>query len=217
MTVPHSGIAPALSLVSPLVAGVDEAGRGPLAGPVVAGAVLLGKGAPQGLDDSKKLSAKRRATLEVAIRETCLWAVGVVEVDEIDRLNIFGATMLAMTRATQALCAQLVDQAPEMVLIDGNKTPEKRCDGWIWPARAIVGGDASEAAISAASIIAKQHRDAIMLDLAQLHPEYGWERNAGYGTAVHLAALRSHGPTPHHRRSFAPVARALAERSNSAA
>ena len=197
-------------MAGPLVIGVDEAGRGPLAGPVVAGAVLLGKGAPEGLDDSKKLTEKRRAALEAQIRETCLWAVAVVDVEEIDRLNIFGATMLAMTRATAALCAK-AGISPQMVLIDGNKTPEGRCEGWCWPARAIVGGDASEPAISAASIMAKQHRDAIMRQLAQVHPHYGWERNAGYGTAVHMAALREHGPTPHHRRSFAPVAKLLAQ------
>ncbi len=188
-----------------LVIGVDEAGRGPLAGPVVAGAVLLGKGAPAGLDDSKKLSRRRRETLEAAIRETCLWSLGVVEVEEIDRLNIFGATMLAMTRAVSGLCAQL-DADPAEVLIDGNKTPEGRCGEWRWRARAIVGGDALEPCISAASILAKEHRDRIMRELAQAHPHYGWERNAGYGTQEHLAALREHGPTVHHRRSFAPVA-----------
>lgn len=199
---PRAGIA----LVRPLVLGIDEAGRGPLAGPVVAGAVLLGKGAPAGLDDSKKLSARRRAQLEAQIHETCLWAVGVVDVETIDRINIFAATMLAMTRAAQALCEKGQIE-PDEVLIDGNKTPQGRCDAWRWPdARAIVGGDGSEAAISAASIVAKEHRDRIMCALAQDFPQYGWVKNAGYGTAQHLAALREHGPTPHHRRSFAPVA-----------
>ena len=187
-----------------MVIGVDEAGRGPLAGPVVAAAVVLCKPRPPGLDDSKKLSARRRAELEIAIKRRCRWAVGVVDVDDIDRLNIFGATMLAMTLAVSALHEQLGE--PHDVLIDGNLTPQGRCDGWIWPARAIVGGDALVPCISAASIIAKQHRDAIMRTLALAHPHYGWERNAGYGTPEHLESLRRHGPTPHHRRSFAPVA-----------
>jgi ribonuclease HII len=189
--------------------GVDEAGRGPLAGPVVAGAVWLGDAAIAGLNDSKKLSAKRRAVLEAQIKEQAHWAVGVVEADEIDRINIFAATMLAMTRAVEALALKVGD--PAMVLIDGNKTPEGRVEAWRWPARAIVGGDASEAAISAASIIAKEHRDRIMQALAAQHPAYGWERNAGYGTAEHLAALQAHGATAHHRVSFAPVAKVLAK------
>lgn len=185
--------------------GVDEAGRGPLAGPVVAAAVVLCANPPQGLDDSKKLPAKRRAELERAIRETCHWSLGVAEVEEIDRINIFAATMLAMTRAVAGLTQQLGGAVGE-VLIDGNMTPAGRTEGWCWPARAIVGGDALEPCISAASIIAKEHRDRLMRAAAELHPHYGWERNAGYGTAQHLAALREHGPTPLHRRSFAPVA-----------
>lgn len=187
--------------------GVDEAGRGPLAGPVVAAAVVLCQSPPQGLDDSKRLSAKRRAVLDEEIRSNCAWGVGIVEPDEIDRINIFAATMLAMTQAVGRLCVVLGMQ-PKMVLIDGNMTPQGRCDGWHWPARAIVGGDALEPAISAASIIAKQWRDRLMEDAARVHPEYGWERNKGYGTAEHMEALRLHGPTPHHRRSFAPVAQA---------
>lgn len=193
-----------------LTIGVDEAGRGPLAGPVVAAAVVLCKPRPAGLDDSKKLSAKRRGELEEVIKRRCRWAVGVVEPDEIDRLNIFGATMLAMTLAVQALCAQLAeDEGVGEVLIDGNMTPHGRRPEWCWPARAIVGGDAIEPCISAASIIAKEHRDRIMREAALAHPHYGWERNAGYGTPEHLAALREHGPTPLHRRSFAPVAQLL--------
>ncbi|KMS59551.1 ribonuclease HII [Novosphingobium barchaimii LL02] len=188
-----------------LVIGVDEAGRGPLAGPVVAGAVVLCKPRPSGLDDSKKLSGKRRGELETVIKRRCRWAVGVVDVEEIDRLNIFGATMLAMTRAVQALC-EVIGEEPGEVLVDGNMTPFGRRTEWRWNARPIVGGDAIEPCISAASIIAKEHRDRIMRDLALAHPHYGWERNAGYGTAQHLAALRLHGATPHHRRSFAPVA-----------
>lgn len=187
------------------VIGVDEAGRGPLAGPVVAAAVVLCKPRPAGLDDSKKLSGSRRAVLEAAIKRRCRWAVGVVEADEIDRLNIFGATMLAMTLAVQALCEQL-DGDPREVLVDGNLTPHGRRAEWRWPARPIVGGDALEPCISAASIVAKEHRDRLMRDYAAQHPHYGWERNMGYGTPEHLEALRRHGPSPLHRRSFAPVA-----------
>ncbi|HEX4847400.1 MAG TPA: ribonuclease HII [Novosphingobium sp.] len=188
-----------------VVIGVDEAGRGPLAGPVVAAACLLGPHAPAGLDDSKKLSAKRRAALEPQIQASCRWAVAVVEADEIDRINIFAATMLAMTRAVGALVAEL-GQEPDMVLIDGNKTPAGRVPEWRWTARAIIGGDALEPCISAASILAKEHRDRVMRAHAEAHPHYGWERNMGYGTAEHLEALRVHGPSPIHRKSFAPVA-----------
>ena len=188
-----------------LVIGVDEAGRGPLAGPVVAAAVVLCKPRPSGLDDSKKLSRERRGELEATIKRRCRWAVGVVEVEDIERLNIFGATMLAMTLAVRALCDAL-DGEPHEVLVDGNLTPHGRVPGWCWPARPIVGGDALEPCISAASIIAKEHRDRLMRAHAAAHPHYGWERNAGYGTPEHLAALRLHGPTPLHRRGFAPVA-----------
>ena len=188
-----------------LIIGVDEAGRGPLAGPVVAAAVVLGANPPAGLDDSKKLSAKRRATLEDGIKQSCQWALGVGEVEEIDRINIFAATMLAMTRAVAALCTQL-GADPDEVLIDGNMTPAVRCADWHWPARALVGGDGLEPCISAASILAKEYRDRVMREAAERHPHYGWERNMGYGTKEHLAALRVHGPTPLHRRSFAPVA-----------
>lgn len=190
-----------LVLAKGVTAGVDEAGRGPLAGPVVAAAVVLGAGAPQGLDDSKKLSARRRAELEPAIKASCRWALGVVEAEEIDRINIFAATMLAMTRAVTGLGI-----APSEVLIDGNQTPAGRVPEWCWPARAIVGGDGIEPAISAASILAKEHRDRLMRAAAEAHPHYGWERNMGYGTPEHLAALQRFGPSPLHRRSFAPVA-----------
>lgn len=185
--------------------GVDEAGRGPLAGPVVAAAVVLGDAIPAGLADSKRLSANRRARLDAAIRQGCGWAVAVVEPDEIDRVNIFMATMLAMTRAVASLTTGLGCEA-RAVLIDGNLTPHGRCAGWRWPARAIVGGDGLEPCISAASIIAKEWRDRLMCEAAAAHPHYGWERNKGYGTAEHLEALRRHGPSPLHRRSFAPVA-----------
>lgn len=204
-TMPSSAIG-ATTFSATLTIGVDEAGRGPLAGPVVAAAVVLCKPRPSGLDDSKKLSAKRRGELEAAIKRRCRWAVGVVEPEDIDRLNIFGATMLAMTLAVSALCEKLTgDESVGQVLVDGNLTPHGRRPEWCWPARAIVGGDAIEPCISAASIIAKEHRDRIMREAAVAHPEFGWERNAGYGTPEHLAALRNHGPTPLHRRSFAPV------------
>ncbi len=190
-----------------IVIGVDEAGRGPLAGPVVAAACVLGDQIPARLDDSKKLSAKRRAALDETLRAGCQWAVAVVEPEEIDRVNIFQATMLAMTRCVGDVAKKLPD-APEMVLIDGNQTPQGRCDEWCWPARAIVGGDGVEPAISAASIIAKEWRDRLMIEAAKDHPLYGWERNKGYGTKEHMAALREHGPCTLHRRSFAPVAQA---------
>ena len=202
-------------LVTPLVAGVDEAGRGPLAGPVVAAALVLCKPSVgerlTGIDDSKKLSPKRRARLEPIIRETCAFGIGVVEAAEIDELNIFAATMLAMTRATALLEKALQEaghRALEGAIIDGNMTPQGRCDGWHWPARAIVGGDGQEPAISAASILAKEHRDRVMREAAARYPHYGWERNMGYGTKEHMAALQEHGPCDLHRRSFAPVARA---------
>jgi len=192
---------------TPCQIGVDEAGRGPLAGPVVAAAVVLGKHYPEGVDDSKRLSARRRAELDLQIRESCAWAVGIVEPAEIDRLNILRATMQAMTQAVARLVEQLMPDKVD-VLIDGNLTPQGRCEGWRWPARAIVGGDGLEPAISAASIIAKEWRDRLMLEAAQAHPHYGWERNKGYGTAEHMEALRLHGPSPLHRQSFAPVAQA---------
>lgn len=181
-----------------LVAGVDEAGRGPLAGPVVAAAVILDPAdCPDGLNDSKKLSAARRAKLEVEIkaRARC-WAVAMASVEEIDSLNILWATMLAMTRAIEALSLECGH-----VLVDGN-----RCPQWRWPSTAIVEGDAKSLSIAAASILAKEERDRIMVAAAVDHPHYGWETNKGYGSARHMAALREYGPAPLHRRSFAPVA-----------
>lgn len=181
------------------IAGVDEAGRGPLCGPVYAAAVILDPARPiDGLNDSKKLSEKKREALAPLIRERALaWAVGIATVEEIDRLNILHATMLAMRRAVEGLAVP-----PDQVLIDGNRVPP----GLTMPARAIVGGDASEAAISAASILAKTGRDHEMMALAALYPQYGIAKHKGYPTAEHLAALRIHGPSPIHRRSFAPVA-----------
>ncbi len=187
------------------VIGVDEAGRGPLAGPVVAAAVVLCRPCIPRLDDSKKLTAAQRAALEPRIRRRCAYGIGVVEVEAIDRINIFQATMWAMTIAVLRVVEALGCE-PDGVLVDGNLTPHGRHPDWRWPARAIVGGDASEKAISAASILAKEHRDRLMRAYHLTHPHYGWERNMGYGTPEHLTALREHGPTPHHRRSFAPVA-----------
>ena len=149
--------------------------------------------------------ATQRAVLEPRIRRRCAFGMGVVEAEAIDRLNIFQATMWAMTIATARLVAVL-GREPDAVLVDGNLTPHGRHPEWRWPARAIVGGDASERCISAASILAKEHRDRLMLGYHQAHPHYGWDRNMGYGTPEHLGALREHGPTPLHRRSFAPVA-----------
>ena len=179
-----------------MIAGVDEAGRGPLAGPVVAAAVILCDGGIAGLDDSKKLSAKRRAELEAQILTRCLVGIGMASVEEIDQINILQATFLAMTRAVEAL-----PQTPAHVLVDGNRLPK-----WRYSAEAIIGGDALHPCISAASIIAKEHRDRIMVAADSDYPGYGWASNKGYGAAVHMAALREKGPTPLHRRSFAPVA-----------
>ncbi|MEE9433076.1 MAG: ribonuclease HII [Sphingorhabdus sp.] len=179
-----------------MIAGVDEAGRGPLAGPVVAAAVVLCHAGIDGLDDSKKLSAKRRGVLEAAIKATCRWSVGMASVEEIDEINILQATMLAMTRAADGLV-----KAPRKLLVDGNRLPK-----WRYQAEAIIGGDALHPCISAASIIAKEHRDRLMVEADARFPGYGWASNKGYGSAQHMAALRELGPTPLHRRSFAPVA-----------
>ena len=184
-----------------LVAGVDEAGRGPLAGPVVAAAVILrAEDCPDGLNDSKQLTAKRRAVLEIEVKARALcWGVGIASVEEIDQINILWATMLAMTRAVEAL-----SQDCAHVLVDGN-----RCPTWRWASTAIVEGDAKCLSIAAASIIAKETRDRMMVEAAAQHPHYGWDTNKGYGSVRHLAALREHGPTPLHRRSFAPVAQLM--------
>jgi len=188
-----------------LVAGVDEAGRGPLAGPVVAAAVILDELHPiKGLADSKQLSAARREALYDEIRAKALCcSVAQASVEEIDRLNILQATMLAMQRAVQGLRLK-----PTKVLVDGNRLPALDV-----LAEAIVQGDAKVQAISAASILAKVTRDRLLVELHQRHPQYGFDRHKGYGTAQHLAALREHGALPVHRRSFAPVAQALEVRA----
>ena len=180
-----------------LTCGVDEAGRGPLAGPVFAAAVVLDPERPiPGLADSKKLSAKRREALARAIRERSrAWAVAEASVEEIDRLNILQATLLAMTRAVARLPV-----APDQVLVDGTHCPRLEL-----PMRAIVGGDALVAEISAASILAKTARDAAMRELHREYPQYRFDRHKGYPTQEHVAALRAHGPCAAHRRSYRPV------------
>lgn len=184
-----------------LIAGVDEAGRGPLAGPVVAAAVILDDLKPiKGLADSKQLTAKRREKLYDEIRAKALCcSIAQATVEEIDRLNILQATMLAMQRAVRGLRLK-----PTKVLVDGNRLPALDV-----LAEAIVSGDALVPAISAASILAKVSRDRMLLELHVLHPEFGFDRHKGYGTAQHLRALQTHGALAVHRRSFAPVARAL--------
>lgn len=179
------------------VAGVDEVGRGPIAGPVTAAAVILDPAAiPEGLNDSKKLTASRREALADAIMSGSDWSVVHIDVAEIDRLNIYHAAHLAMCRAVAGL-----RQVPDFVLVDGNRSPR---DLNI-PSEAVVKGDARCVSISAASIIAKVMRDRLMVDLAQQHHGYGWEVNAGYPTPAHKRALLDLGVTPHHRRSFRPI------------
>jgi len=197
--------------VGGIVAGVDEAGRGPWAGPVVAAAVVLDaerlpSALARDIDDSKKLTRNRRADLFGALQElsgdgVARLAVGQASVVEIDRLNILAATLLAMGRAVAAL-----DMVPTHALVDGNRAPDLSC-----PVTCVVGGDGTSLSIAAASIIAKETRDRLMAELAASHPGYGWERNAGYGTAQHKAALERLGVTTHHRRSFKPILKILGE------
>ena len=180
-----------------LIAGIDEAGRGPLAGPVFAAAVILDPARPiGGLRDSKVLKAERRDVLAAEIRlHAIAWAVASADVEEIDTLNILQATLLAMRRAVEGLSV-----APTEALVDGNQCPQLACT-----VHAIVKGDRDVASISAASILAKTARDAVLVELDALYPQYGFARNKGYGTPDHLAALERHGPCPIHRRTFAPV------------
>ncbi len=187
-----------------IIAGVDEAGRGPWAGPVVAGAVILDRAAlpeilVRGLDDSKKLSAKRRAELFHALKGHAKIGVGIAEVAEIDALNILQATMLAMTRAVGDLGVR-----PSLALIDGNREPALDC-----PAMAVIRGDGKSMSLAAASIVAKVTRDRVMAELALEHPGYGWERNSGYGTKEHSEALQRLGVSRHHRKSFKPIIKIL--------
>ena len=178
------------------LAGVDEAGCGPLAGPVVAAAVILDRTKfPRGIDDSKALDAERREAIYARLRKVAAIGVGMASVEEIDRLNIYWARMLAMARAVDAL-----GMDPAFVLVDGNACPR-----WERTSKAIIGGDAKCRSIAAASIVAKVTRDRIMVDLDAVHPGYGWARNKGYGTLDHRRALAELGPCDAHRRSFAPV------------
>ena len=192
---------PELIVPQGLVCGIDEAGRGPLAGPVVAAAVILDPARPVfGLNDSKKLSERKRDALAGEIREKALaWAVAEATVEEIDALNILQATFLAMRRAVEALAV-----APEGALVDGNRCPKLPC-----PVEAVVKGDGKIASIAAASILAKTVRDAGMRALHAQYPQYGFDRHMGYPTEAHFAALAAHGASPVHRRSFGPVARQL--------
>lgn len=184
----------------PGAAGADESGRGPLAGPLVAAAVLLPDDFDlAGLDDSKKLDASRRAALEARIKAGAKWAVQVVSAEDVDRLNPLRASLEAMARALARL-------APNRAFVDGNALPK----GLAFPAEAVIKGDGKLACVAAASILAKTERDRLMVALAELHPEYGFERHFGYGTPAHLAALRLHGPCEQHRKTYAPV-RALLE------
>jgi ribonuclease HII len=179
------------------VVGVDEVGRGPLAGPVTAAAVWLDPARiPQGLNDSKKLSEARRDALYAELLAVADVSIAHATVEEIDEINILRASHLAMIRAVEGL-----KMAPDHVLIDGNMVPR----GFAWPSETIIKGDARSFSISAASIVAKVCRDCVMVDLAQQHPGYGWENNAGYPTPAHKKALLEIGVTPHHRRSFKPV------------
>ncbi|MBI2240453.1 MAG: ribonuclease HII [Magnetospirillum gryphiswaldense] len=184
-----------------IVVGIDEVGRGPLAGPVVAAAVIIDPATlpaelAERLDDSKKLSAIKRQRLDQLVRAHCHFAIAEASVAEIDRLNILKATFLAMQRAVAGL-GRTVDHA----LVDGNRPPPLPC-----PVTCVVGGDGKSLSIAAASVVAKEYRDRLMRDLDVQCPGYGWAKNAGYGTKAHLEALRRLGPTPHHRVSFAPVA-----------
>lgn len=187
------------------ICGIDEAGRGPLAGPVIAAAVIfrdleIANDLAGNITDSKLIKAPKRALLAQRIYETAYVAVGEASVEEIDSINILQASLLAMRRAMENLSLK-----PGFALIDGNKVPPGLCV----PCQPIVKGDLKSLSVAAASIIAKTHRDKIMSNLHGAFPAYGWEKNAGYGTKAHLEALKNHGATPHHRRSFAPISELL--------
>lgn len=186
------------------VCGLDEAGRGPLAGPVMAACVHVPKSVRRKkfwsrVNDSKKLTALQRDELYTFIVEHCAYGIASADVHEIDKINILQASMLAMGRAMAMMCADF-NITPQIALVDGNYSPKLDCR-----VQTVIGGDAASLSIAAASILAKVTRDRLMCDLCAQFPQYGWSRNSGYGTPQHLAALREHGPTIHHRRSFAPV------------
>ena len=193
---------------SAVIVGVDEVGRGPLAGPVTAAAVFVDRQKITSdlltkIDDSKKIAQNKRATISKQIESIAIIGIGWASSGEIDQLNILEATMLAMQRAIFSLQKQIILD-PDYILIDGNKVP--RLD---FPSKAIVRGDEKSLSIAAASIVAKSKRDAFMASLSKLYPGYGWEKNAGYGTGEHLAAIEREGITVHHRRSFKPIANYL--------
>lgn len=183
------------SKVSGIVCGIDEAGRGPWVGDVVAAAVILGETIPAGINDSKKLSEKKREAIFAEIIATAQVGIGRASVAEIDEINIGKATKLAMQRAFTAL-----PQQPSFALVDGNQLPDLPCQ-----MQFVIKGDSVSLSIAAASIVAKVTRDREIIQLAAEFPQYGWERNKGYGTAEHMAAMQQHGITPHHRKSYAPV------------
>jgi len=191
-------------LCSGIVCGIDEVGRGPLAGPVVASAVIINRAiAPQDIleqiNDSKKLSAKRRDYLSHKIYEFSEVAIAEASVEEIDTINILQASLTAMARAFAQLRS-----SPAMALIDGNKSPKISC-----PTKTIIKGDSISLSIAAASIIAKEYRDKLMREIANDYPEYAWDKNAGYGTKAHLEAIEKYGITPHHRKTFAPISQKI--------
>lgn len=193
---------------SAVIVGVDEVGRGPLAGPVTAAAVFVDRqkitlDLSTKIDDSKKVPQKKRATISKQIEGIAIIGIGWASSGEIDQLNILEATMIAMQRAVLSLRKQIILD-PDYILIDGNKVPS-----FDFPSKAIVRGDEKSLSIAAASIVAKSKRDALMTSLSRLYPCYGWEKNAGYGTRQHLAAIEREGITAHHRRSFKPVANYL--------
>jgi len=185
--------------ISGIVCGIDEVGRGPLAGPVTASAVILPFDTPtvilKDINDSKKVSAKRRAELYDALHDYAEIGIGQASVDEIDEINILQATFLAMQRAVAALGG-----SPVLALVDGNRAPKLDI-----ATQTVIKGDQKSLSIAAASIIAKHHRDCLMTELAQEYPHYAWESNAGYGTRAHMEGLRAYGVTPHHRKSFRPI------------
>lgn len=191
-----------------IICGADEVGRGPLAGPVVAAAVILPAELPRALlavNDSKALTPKKREQLFPVIQEHCLWAIAQASVEEIDKINILQASLLAMKRAVDALVQKA--RSIDVALIDGNKTPKLACE-----TVPIIKGDSHSLSIAAASILAKVARDKLMCELHESYFHYGWDKNAGYPTPDHLAALEARGPCPHHRTSFAPVRRAMRDR-----
>ncbi len=195
-----------------MTAGIDEAGRGPLAGDVFAAAVILDPERPiNGLADSKTLTAARRESLALRIRDEALaWSIASASVAEIDQLNILAATMLAMKRAFEGLAGSGSQQTTALVLVDGNQVPK----GLGVPCHAVVKGDALHACISAASILAKTARDAQLLQMHEQYPQYAFDQHKGYGTALHLARLQTHGPCPIHRSTFAPIRKLLRKQTN---